>query len=219
MAIDLRTILEPASTAAITSECQQGVVGTSGALSALATAVREEGILPRIGAILAAARSAGMPVLHGTVVRRPDRGGTTMNCRLFAATRKSAGPGMIAGSDLARLAPEIGLAEADYLVPRHHGVSLFHDSELDSLLRSLGVRTVVLLGVSLNIAIVGTAIEAVNRGYQVVVPADAVVGTPREYGAAVLENTLRLLATIVRADEVVAALRAAPPRPAASPGG
>lgn len=211
MPIDLSRILDPASTAVITSECQRGVVGTSGALSALADAVREDGILPRIGAILGAARASGVPVLHGTVLRRADGGGSTMNCRLFAATRKAGGPGMIAGSEIASLAPELGQADTDYLVPRHHGVSLFHDSELDSLLRSLGVRTVVLVGVSLNIAILGTTIEAVNRGYQVVVPADAVTGTPREYGAAVLENTLRLLATIVRADDVVAAFSAAPP--------
>ena len=97
------------------------------------------------------------------------------------------------------------------MVPRHHGVSVFHDGETDSILRSLGVRTIVLVGVSLNIALLGTTIEAVNRGYQVVMPEDGVTGTPREYAAAVLENTLRLLATIVRCDDVVAAF-GGPPR-------
>ncbi|MEY4949254.1 MAG: hypothetical protein RL698_1465 [Pseudomonadota bacterium] len=211
MPIDLRNLLDPRTTAVITVECQRGVVGTSGALSALAEAVRESGILPRIGGVLEAARGARVPVLHGTVVRRLDGGGTTLNCRLFAATRKAGGPGLLAGSDAAMLASELGPAETDYMVPRHHGVSVFHDGETDSILRSLGVRTIVLVGVSLNIALLGTTIEAVNRGYQVVMPEDGVTGTPREYAAAVLENTLRLLATIVRCDDVVAAF-GGPPR-------
>ena len=206
MPIDLRDILKPASTAVITVECQRGVVGTGGALSALAQAVRETGILPRMARVLDAARAAQTPVAHAIVVRRRDGGGSTMNCRLFAATRKSGGPGMIAGSEIAALVPELGPAENDYIVARHHGVSIFHDSELDSILRSLGVRTVVLMGVSLNIALIGSAIEAVNRGYQVVIPEDGVTGTPVAYGAAVLENTLRFLATVVRCDDVVNAL-------------
>ncbi|HZR84739.1 MAG TPA: cysteine hydrolase [Candidatus Binatia bacterium] len=207
MPVDLNEILAPAHTAVVTVECQRGVVGTAGALSALAAAVREAGILPRIARLLDAARAASVPVLHGIVVRRPDGGGSTLNCRLFAATRKAGGPGLLAGGELAALVPELGPRDGDYVVPRHHGVSLFHDSELDSILRSLGVRTVVLTGVSLNIALVGTAIEAVNRGYQVVLPADGVTGTPREYAEQVLEHTMRLLATITRCDDVAAAFQ------------
>lgn len=208
MPIDLREILHPQTSAVITVECQRGVIGTGGPLSALADAVRESGLVPRAASVLGAARAARTPVLHGVVVRRPDGGGATVNCRLFAATRKAGGPGLLAGSEAAALIPEFGPAESDYLVPRHHGVSLFHDSELDSLLRSLGVRTVVLLGVSLNIALLGTTVEAVNRGYQVVVPQDGVTGTPAEYARMVLEHTMRLLATVTTCADVVAALSA-----------
>ena len=81
----------------------------------------------------------------------------------------------------------------------------FHGTELDALLRNLGVRTVVASGVSVNVGIVGLAIEAVNAGYQVVIPRDAVAGTPAEYVDAVFEHTLRLLATIVTADRVLEA--------------
>ena len=40
---------------------------------------------------------------------------------------------------------------------------------------------------------------------QVVVPRDAVVGVPVEYGETVLDNTISLLATITTSDELVAA--------------
>jgi hypothetical protein len=48
-------------------------------------------------------------------------------------------------------------------------------------------------------------IEAVNAGYQVVIPRQAVTGTPDEYVEAVLTNTLRLLATVAPVDDVIAA--------------
>ena len=206
MPIELKDILQPKTTAVITVECQRGVIGSGGPLSALADAVRDSGLVPRAASVLDAARATGATVMHGTVVRRADGGGTTANCRLFAVTRKSKGPGLLAGSEPQKIIPEFGPGENDYFVPRHHGVSLFHDTELDSLLRSLGVRTIVLLGVSLNIALLGTTIEAVNRGYQVVMPRDGVTGTPPEYAEMVLEHTVRMLATVTTCAEIVDAL-------------
>jgi len=69
------------------------------------------------------------------------------------------------------------------------------------LLRNLGIRTVVATGVSV---ITGLTIEAVNAGYQVVIPHQAVTGTPDDYVEAMFANMLRLLATITSVDDVVA---------------
>ena len=49
------------------------------------------------------------------------------------------------------------------------------------------------------------AFDAVNRGYQIVMPRDAVAGVPAEYAQAVIDNTLNLVATLTTTDEVVAA--------------
>jgi len=46
--------------------------------------------------------------------------------------------------------------------------------------------------------------DAVNLGYRVVLPRDAVVGVPVSYGEQVLDNTLALLAEIVTTDDVIA---------------
>ena len=69
------------------------------------------------------------------------------------------------------------------------------------MLRNLGIRTVVATGVSV---ITGLTIEAVNAGYQVVIPHQAVTGTPDDYVEAMFANMLRLLATITSVDDVVA---------------
>ncbi len=206
MPLDLSALLRPEHTAVVTVECQRGVLGPESALPALVEAVAQVGLVAKVAGLLEAARAAGAHVAHGVALKRPDGGGKTLNCRLFAATARRAG-GPLVGSSAAELVSEFGPATRDYIVGRYHGVSLFHDSELDSILRSLGVKTVVLVGVSLNIAVTGTTIEAVNRGYQVILPRDGVVATPVDYGAAILEHTLSMLATISDCETIVRILR------------
>ena len=67
------------------------------------------------------------------------------------------------------------------------------------------MRTVVATGVSVNLGVLGLAIEACNLGYQVVVPRDAVAGLPDEYAEAVLDNTFPLISTLTTTDALVGA--------------
>ena len=97
----------------------------------------------------------------------------------------------------------------DLVSPRLHGVSPFTGTSLDTWLRSLGVETVVATGVSVNLGVLGLAIEACNLGYQVVVPRDTVAGIPAEYADAVLDNTFPLIATLTTIDDLLEAWRAA----------
>ena len=53
--------------------------------------------------------------------------------------------------------------------------------------------TVIATGVSVNLGVLGLAIEACNLGYQVVVPRDTVAGIPATYAEAVLDNTFPLI--------------------------
>jgi nicotinamidase-related amidase len=202
--VDLQALLAPGRTALLMMECQEGVIGDGARLGALGEAVRRHRTVDAIARLLGAARRARVPAVHLTASRRPDGGGATANCLLLAATRKSDAP-LVPGSPqhaiVAPLVPEPG----DWVVTRHHGLTPFHASELDQILRNLGVATVVATGVSVNVGILGLTLEAVNAGYQVVLPRDAVAGTPDEYVAAVFEHTLRLLATVTTVDRVVAA--------------
>jgi biuret amidohydrolase len=72
------------------------------------------------------------------------------------------------------------------------------------------VTSLVIAGVSLNVAIPNLVMDAVNLGYRVVLARDAVAGVPASYGEQVLENTLALLAELVTTDELVAALASMP---------
>jgi nicotinamidase-related amidase len=182
-------------------ECQTGIVGGGGKLGALSEAVERHGTIGHIGRVLTAARRARVPVFHCTMSRRPDGAGAKANCLLLAATAKR-GPGLVPGSPQQAIVEELTPAEGEWVMTRYHGVTPFHGTELDPILRNMGVRTVVATGVSVNVGILGLTLEAVNAGYQVVIPREAVAGTPDEYVDAVFEHTLRLLATVATVADV-----------------
>jgi nicotinamidase-related amidase len=198
---ELEVLADPAHTALVTCECQNGVIGPRSPLPALAEAARN-GLVPALASLVRAARAAGVPVVHCLALRRPDGRGSNANARLFRAVR--AAP-LAPGSYAAALVDELGPASSDLVLTRYAGLSPMAGTGLDPVLRNLGVRTVVGAGVSVNVAVTNLVMDAVNAGYQVVLPRDAVAGVPAPYADAVIENTLSLLATVTTTTELAAA--------------
>jgi len=180
-----------------------GVIGDQAVLRELADEAQREAV-PNMARLVDRARSAGVPVLHCLVVRRADDKGSNTNARLFAATRKL-GIRLEPGSEGAALLPELGPEPDDIVLQRFHGLGPMGGTDLDPILRNLGVRTIVGVGVSVNVAITNFVMDAVNGGYDFVLARDAVAGVPSAYADAVIDNTLSLLATVTTTDEVLAA--------------
>ncbi len=213
MALDLAELAAPVHTALLTQECQQGVIGELSVLPELAAAARA-GMLDNVIRLVEGARAAGVQVIHCTAERRPDGRGANSNARLFQAMSRVPNP-LVVGSEAARIVPEIKVAESDLVLARLHGLSPFQGTELDFILRNLGVRTLVGVGVSVNIAIQNLAFDAVNASYQVVIPRDAVAGFPADYVDSVFENTLGAITTLVDTEGLLAVWRQAGPKSSA----
>jgi biuret amidohydrolase len=196
----LKDLADPAHTAIVTQECQGAVVGPHAGLAVLAEEARRVA-LPNIARLLPAARAAGVQVVHCLVQRRPDGLGSNHNAKIFAIGRGDVD--IAPGTPGATLLPELGPEPTDLVLARWHGIGPMGGTDLDAVLRNLGVSTVVAVGVSLNVAIPNLVMDAVNAAYHVIVPRDAVAGVPAEYGTAVIDNTLALLATITTTDELL----------------
>ncbi|MFI9030836.1 cysteine hydrolase [Streptomyces sp. NPDC053560] len=194
--------LDPATTALLTVECQNGVVGPESALPELAEAARTTGALAQVARLTDAAHEAGVQVLHAVAERRPDGRGASHNARLFHAAGRLPVQ-QITGSDAVRIADPVPVTEEDLIVRRLHGLSPISGTDVDALLRNLGVRNIVVVGVSANVAIPNAVFDAVNLGYTAVVPADAIAGVPAEYTPAMVRNTLALVATVTSTDAVL----------------
>jgi nicotinamidase-related amidase len=201
--IDLAALVAPAHTALVTQECQNGVIGEDAALRELADEAQHEAV-PNIVRLVAAARDAGVAVVHCLAVRRADDRGSNHNARLFLGTRKL-GIRIEPGSPSAELLPEIGRHPDDLVLTRYHGLGPMGGTDLDAVLRNLGVTTIVGVGVSVNVAITNFAMDAVNAGYQFVLPRDAVAGVPRAYAESVIDNTLAFVATVTTSAELAEA--------------
>jgi nicotinamidase-related amidase len=208
MPLDLAALADPATTAVITMEVQRGVCGDLATMPALSDAVAAQGILGSIATLLSDARAAGVPIIHCTFSMVPDRAVSPLNTPLLQRLAKNPDH-LLHGTAAAEVCPELGVADSDRYSDRHHGMSPFIGTDLDPTLRGLGVSTVVVTGVSLNLGIMGAVIEAVNFGYRVIVVRDCVVGVPVEYGEQILTNTLPVVATIVTSAALAAAWTAA----------
>jgi nicotinamidase-related amidase len=203
VARDLATLVDPAHTVLVLQECQKGVIGELSALPEMAAAARVS-MIPNVARLAEAARAAGVRVIHATAAHQPDMWGANTNARLFRGVRKSPVK-LVQGVVAVEPLDEIGVEGDDIVLPRQHGLSPFEGTELDSLLRNERISTIVLVGVSVNVAILNVAFDAVNRAYEVVIPRDAVAGTPPEYVEQVFEHTLGYVATLTTTDDVVAA--------------
>jgi biuret amidohydrolase len=203
MATDLSVLIDPAHTALVTQECQKGVIGETVVFPALAEIARRE-MIPNAARLAKAARAARVPVVHCLAMRRLDGFGSNDNARVFGAARK-APVTLTPGSQAVQVIDELALEESDIILTRLHGVGPMQGTDLDPVLRNLGVTTIVGIGVSVNIGMTNFVMDAVNFGYRFVLPRDAVAGVPEDYAEAMIDNTLSLLATVVSTDDVIAA--------------
>ena len=191
--------------ALIINECQNAMInGDFSHNDGLVGQIRERGVVARIAALAEACRRAGVLVVHSTIVLRPDRVGTTPSCLLLGALSKRGS--CVEGKVDAEIHPELAPRLQDYVSRRIHGLSPFHGTELEPVLRERGVQTVLVTGVSTNVGIPGACLEAINRGFTAVVPEDCVAGSSREIHDFQIRNIVPLLATVATAADVIAAL-------------
>lgn len=199
--MDLATLADPAHTTVLTMEMERGVVGDLARFQGPADAARESGMIDRCAALNVAARAAGMRVVHCIAAFRPDKAGSFRNMPAVAQFMDDP-EHLPVGTPATEVLPALR-ADGDLETVRLHGIAPFIGTSLDPTLRSLGTTTVIATGVSLNRGIIGMTIEAVDLGYHVVIPTDAVAGYPAEYGALVLEHTLKNIATLTTVAELI----------------
>src|ERR1700761_6102697 len=163
--------------ALLISECQVGIIGAS-ANTPLSGQAAERKLTGKTAALAAAFRTASLPVFHCTVVPRRNYAGWVTNCALASMVKKA--DNIVEGSPGAAIHPDLRPHAGDIVVERSHGMSMFHGTELEWHLRGLGIQTCVLVGVSTNIALPGSANEAVARLFNTVIAEDCAAGGTAE---------------------------------------
>jgi nicotinamidase-related amidase len=96
---------------------------------------------------------------------------------------------------------DIGPAEGDIVVTKHR-YSAFHGTDLEIILRSHGVRTVVLTGVSTHVCVETAAREAFVRDFYTVVVADGSAAYSQQEHEIALKLIDRFFGEITTIDEL-----------------
>jgi nicotinamidase-related amidase len=120
------------------------------------------GIVPNIQLLLKEARARGIPVIFACDSRYPDD---------FIFTKSGHPVRTIRGTEGVKVIPELDPGPADLIVEKRM-LSAFFATDLDFTLRQKGVRQVIVTGVATWACVLKTAFDAVELGYEVVIPAD-----------------------------------------------
>jgi len=147
---------------------------------------RAEGIIPSIRELLAQARADREEwlVVYANDAHLPN----DFELRVW-------GEHAMAGTPGAEVIPELAVADGDFVLPKRT-YSSFHESGLDPLLRQFGATTLVLTGQHTIICLRHTTADAFFRGYEVIVPRDAVEAISEEDH----ETGLKYLEAIYKVD-------------------
>lgn len=123
---------------------------------------RGKAIIPATQRLLDAAREAGIPVIfcNDAHIKCIDR-----ELKLW-------GDHAIAGTEGAKVIPELNAGEGDYIVPKRR-YSGFFQTDLDILLKELGVKSVIMTGLHTHMCVRHTSADAYSLGYDVVVAREA----------------------------------------------
>lgn len=169
--------------------------------------------LPQILRLIAEFRARELPVIFIQHLHRAD--GSDVG-RMADFGSPDDPDTFIEGTPRVALLAELGVTDTDIVVQKRRYNS-FHGTDLEPILRTLGVRSVVITGLMTSFCCETTARNAHGRDYEVLFVADAnagpdlqlVDGTPLP-DTQVLENTMAALsagfAEIVTADELIARL-------------
>jgi nicotinamidase-related amidase len=203
---------DPARTALLVMDCQNDICHEQGAFTGpIAGQIRGSGVFDAIAACLAAARAAGMLVVHVRHLVDPwPVAGAPESSRVLRGMRRL---GVLTpGSWGAQILDEVAPADGEAVVDKYR-ISAFAGTDLDRMLRRSGVDGLVLSGVSTSFVVEGTARDAVDRGFCTAVVADGCVDLQEDSHRVALERVLPMLATVTDSTAVASWLSAARPVP------
>jgi nicotinamidase-related amidase len=199
------TNVDPTTTALLVMDFENDLVHPDGkfADAGVPAQVEEKRAIPNAARALTAAREAGLPVLHVQVAWRPGFSDANLHAPLFAGAAES--DALVEGTWGADFHEDLQPAEGELVIVKR-GVSAFAGTELERLLNRRGIDTLVLAGIATSFVVEGTARDAVDRGYRVIVLGDCCASMTDEMHRFSVETLLPLLTEVVLADELIEAL-------------
>ena len=140
-------------------------------------------VIPNIQALQRVCRAAGINIIFMKIeMHKSDRtdAGLLYRLRQFDSPK---------GSKNAEILEEIAPLPDEIVIPKTT-TGAFNSTNIDFILRNLGIETLIITGVNTNACVEMTSKDAADRGYRVIIPEDA---TAAITGQEVHKSTIRRL--------------------------
>jgi ureidoacrylate peracid hydrolase len=198
--------IDSTRTALLVVDMQNAFVTPGGSMARLGLGTaRGHGIVEPIRRLLDAFRTRHLPVIHTLTTFRSDYADAGLVIERFPALRPLGH--LIAGTWDAQIVEPLLPRDGEYVVAKSR-FNAFFGTNLDLVLHSLHVDTLVITGVATNICIESTVREAFVRDVRVILPRDATASYTKEMEDASLATVGFMFAELVNVDGVVSALAA-----------
>jgi ureidoacrylate peracid hydrolase len=197
--------VDPRHTALLVIDVQNDFCHDDGGLAQIGGDMRPvQAMVPTLAGLIREAHAAGVYVIFFRIIQVPER-----NSDAWESLEEGDGPRLVMqdswGADYYEGLPR-ECADLELVKHRHSG---FVGTGLDELLRERGCRTVVLGGVATNVCVEGTAREAADRDFYVVVLEDGTGAAYQHLHDTSLENVRRYLGEVVTCEQVGSAWKEA----------
>jgi gluconolactonase len=197
--------LDPARAALVIQDMQNDVIIAGGAFADSGSPVHaiEQNVVANVAALAAAARAAGVPVLHVWYIVEPGARGLRLNAPLFQGVKESSA--LVRGTWGAAPAEGLEPQEGDLIVEKMR-MSAWQGSRFENLLRGLDRDTVIVTGAWTNMSIEHTARTGADKGYNMIVPEDCCSSMNADWHNASINYALQNVCQVTDGASVSAAL-------------
>jgi nicotinamidase-related amidase len=172
--------LDPATTALILIEYQNEFTSEGGALHGAVSAVMDKtGMLPNTVTLVEAARAAGVTIMHAPISFAPGYG--EISKHPYGILKGVVdGNAFVKGTWGAAIVDDLSPEEGDIVIEGKRGLDTFASTNLDFILRSKGITTVIIGGFLTNCCVESTMRSAYENGYRVITLTDCTAATSAE---------------------------------------
>ena len=193
-------------TALLAMDFENDIVHPEGAFKdfGFAQMVADNNVLEKAAQLLAAGRAADLLVIYVSVKFRPGYPERPANGGLWQGLHGATA--LVEGTWGAQIHDRVTPQEGESVVTKR-GVSAFAASDLEQILRTKRIGSLLLAGVATNFVVEGTARQACDLGYDTIIVGDCCASVNQEAHDASLTTALPFLCTISNLEEVTAALK------------
>jgi nicotinamidase-related amidase len=197
---------DPATTALVLIEYQNDFTSPGGVLhGAVERVMGETKMLDNTVQLVAALRSKGVTIMHAPIMFAPGYG--ELSRHPYGILKGVVdGKAFVKGSWGAEIVDALRPQDGDIVVEGKRGLDTFASTNLDFILRSKGIKTVILGGFLTNCCVESTMRSAYEQGYHVVTLSDCVAATSTEEHANALKYDFPMFSKPMTSRELLAQL-------------